>query len=100
MGVSLFFMCFLGGLLNFVLCEVGATHEVGSGHAFFAGKLDLVEMDVAVEDCNFEDLFAIADEGAYGVGWGAEFFADFVDFHISGVACWVGEFEPSSRVWC
>ena len=92
-------MCFLGGLLNFVLCEVGATHEVGGGHAFFAGKLHLVEVDVAVLYSNFEDLFAIADEGACGVGWGAELFADFVDFHISGIACWVGEFEPSSRVW-
>ena len=48
------FMCFFwGGLLNFVLCEVGATHEVGSGHAFFAGKLHLVEMDVAVLYSNF-----------------------------------------------
>ena len=99
MGVSLFFLCVLGGLLNFVLCEVGATHKVGGRHAFFAGKLDLVEMDVAVLYSNFEDLFAIADEGAYGVGWGAEFFADFVDFHVGGVAGRVGEFEPSSRVW-
>lgn len=51
MGVSLFYVFW--GLLNLVLCEVGATHEVGGGHAFFAGKLDLVEMDVAVLHRNF-----------------------------------------------
>ena len=99
MGVSLFFMCFLGGLLNFVLSEVGATHEVGGRHAFFAGELDLVEVDVAVEDCDFQYLFAIADECACWVGWGAEFFADFVDFHVCGITIGVSKFEPCCWIW-
>lgn len=63
-----------GILFYSVLGEVGAAHEVGGWHAFFACELDLVEVDVAIEDCNFEDFFAIANEGACGIGWCAEFF--------------------------
>ena len=33
------------------------------------------------------------------MSWGAELFADFIDFHVGGVARWVGEFDPCSRVW-
>ena len=44
-----------------VLGEVGAAHEVGGWHAFFACELDLVEVDVAIEDCDFKDFFAVAN---------------------------------------
>ena len=50
---SLFTQNFNGILFDGVLGEVGAAHEVGGWHAFFACELDLVEVDVAVEDCDF-----------------------------------------------
>ena len=81
-----------------VLCEVGTSHEVGGWHAFFACELYLVEVDVAVLYCYFQYFFAVANECACGVCWCAEFCADFVDFHICGIAFGVSEFDPCSWI--